>query len=345
LSGFSYVKRRLSQEELNVQLQSLRMQGDTIADTFIEANSGALKLVDTLTSNEELHEIKSSNPLYPLIKDVLEEFNQSESDLIIAAQRFFEKYASEISGILGLYSLPYCYAAEEGSKILTYSKYLVENPLKRLTETGEFLFAVSSQGGFEASGKGLIQILRTRILHAHIRHLSKSKIDYETPINLEDMLGTNLSFSLITLRGLRQLGIEPSRTEIESYFHLWGVIGRMLGLKSDLLPEEMRDASVLERSIRTRQFRENESGKILTKSLVEYYRKSSFFGRIDPAQLMASFIGPEVAKMIGLPSKDLLTTSAFSALRLKNYFTDFSQRNFELEVKRFAMSNPEITVS
>lgn len=169
-------------------------------------------------------------------------------------------------------------------------------------------------------------------MHAHIRKMSTTV--EETAVNLEDMLGTNLSFSLIVIRGLKKMGIYPRDTEVSAYLYLWKCIGQMLGIPFSLLPQEGKEASILERSIRKRQFRENEDGKKLTDSLVTYYRGNPFFKNIEVEEVIAEFVGKEVAPMIGLKLKPGLTRFSLDALRLKNFFTNFSRRNFEKEMKR-----------
>ncbi len=319
-----------SQSQLNLKLSDHRHQGDVLADKVYASTD--FKIYDFLKSEKKFNCTSQYPELRDVVTDIFQTYELADQDLIHAAQLFFEKYASEISGILGLYSLPYCYAGEAGAKILTQSKYLVENPEVRLRETGEFLFAVCRTNGFQEEGDGLFQILRTRLMHAHIRRVS-NRTD-EIPVNIEDMLGTNLSFSLIVIRGLKKMGIYPSDGEISSYMYLWKCIGRMLGIASELLPQNSKEASVLERSIRRRQFRENDDGKQLTNSLVDYYQGNPFFQNIEPAEVIAEFVGEEVAPMIGLKRKPGITRLSLDALRVKNYFSDFSSRNFEREMRR-----------
>ncbi len=326
-----------SHNALSDQLQELRQVGDPLAKTVID--EGAYQPLFTLRSNEFFFATDSaSKPISALVQDIRLKLETFDLDKINRAQVFFEQHAPEIMGVLGLYSLPYCYAAEEGSKILVKSNYLLANPDKRLQETGDFLLSVGQIDSFGSSGKGLSWILKTRLMHAAIRRQVELVMSYEMPINQEDLMGTNLAFSLIVIRGLRKMGINPKTSEIEDYLYLWKCIGEMLGIEKDRLPLDLRAASVLERCIRGRQFRENEPGKKLTRSLVDYYRRNDFFSRVDPVNLIAAFMGGQVSRMVGLSHSPSLELLGLEAIKLKNFFTDFSQRNFDTEMKRLGVA-------
>ncbi len=247
----------------------------------------------------------------------------------------------EILGLLGFYSLPYCYAAEEGARILCASKYLTEHPEKRLQETGDFLLSVSRQGAFNAESDGLVWIVKTRMIHARIRLQFREQHLSELPVNQEDLLGTNLSFSLLVIRGLRRMGVNVSDREAQDFLYLWQRIGVMLGLEPHLLPINMRQASMLERIIRKRQFRENEYGKRLAASLLRFYRSQSSAKWIDPEGIISFFLGNQVASMIGLKNSTMLTEGAMDLVRFRNFFTDFSKRNFELLRKQIRLSESQ----
>ena len=249
-------------------------------------------------------------------------------------QQFFEQYSPEILGILGFYSLPYCYAAEAGSKVLVQSKYLVENPEKRLRETGEFLIHTNSVSSFKPKGLGLVAILRVRLMHAWIRRQCLNNGHHEMPVNQEDLVGTNLSFSIIVLRGLRKIGIDPKESSFSAYMYLWKVIGEMLGIQDKLLPQEIQSASILERAIRNRQFRENKEGRILVNALVGYFENQEFLKNVDVSRLISAFVGPQVSKYLGLGAPNLSMNAVLGSVGILNFFKDYSSRNFGLIRRR-----------
>lgn len=186
------------------------------------------------------------------------------------------------------------------------SKRILEEPETRLTETAQFVFDVTAPDAFSAGGKGLASILKVRLMHAAIRYYIDSSNrwskDFAPPINQEDMAGTNLSFSLIPVRGLRKLGKRISAQESMDYINYWNHIGRLLGITAKLLPDSTRSAYLLERNIRQRQFRKSEAGVKLTASLLSYFdlmmKGTNMAGNARP--FVRYLMGNVVADKVGL---------------------------------------------
>jgi hypothetical protein len=313
-------------------LEDGRQLGDVLADAAflaIHEQPGLRKEIQGLVMNKSIKTFRTSSPaLEQLVQSIrFPEF--MDTGLMDISERFFQKYTFEIMGILGLYSLPYCYAAAEGAKVLGFSKTIMENPQKRLDETGQFVFHVNDKNSFSDEGMGFVSIMKVRLMHAAIRYYSKKHITYETPINQEDMAGTNLAFSLINLRGLRKIGIEPSKTESEAWIHRWNVIGSMLGINQQYLPDSIHAASRMERNIRNHQFKSSDEGKKLTRSLIDLLKSQEGFRFINPEQLMYDLMGNQVAKILGLRKSRIRPSLELNALQFRNFFQEFSSINYE----------------
>lgn len=316
-------------QAINDQLREHRQEGDPLADEvfqFLKSNPSYFHQFQQLSGNAELLNLELPDPLGKLLEDVHAKYTQFDQELLERGHIVFEKYAVPIMAILALYALPYCYAGENGSKVLVQSKYLLENPRKRLEETGEFLFAVGSRNAFQQSGFGFLQCLKVRLLHAGARFYSK--VEVEVPVNQEDLLGTNLAFSLIVIRGLQKIGVELTTDEKQAYIYLWNGVGQLLGIRSGLLPVDIKQAAVLERAIRVRQFRPNEDGKRLMQSLITMYTEDWPFKGLRPEDMISGFLGNEVSKCVGLPFSDFFSNVSLTPLKLKNSFTQFSVDNF-----------------
>lgn len=231
----------------------------------------------------------------------------ADRKLMARGSGFFIRRADAIMSLLGLLSLPYCYAAAEGAKVLYLTERLRDRPAKRLLDTAEFVWDVMAPDAFEPEGKGFASCLKIRMTHALARHYVLKNSSWPAtaglPVNQEDMAGTNLAFSLIVVRGLRKLGVAVSYEEQQSFMHLWNVIGFMLGVDEDLLPESGRSATLLESAISQRHFRISLEGRALAKSLLEHIT-------IDPAmrlspreiyQIMRFLLNDEVADILDIP--------------------------------------------
>lgn len=332
-----------SLSSLSKTLQDHRKIGDFPADLTLEQSNvqELYALFDSKSSNAEFFLRAKSSVLRNLASDVEHDFNSLNQDKLIAGQRVFQKYAMEVMTMLGLYSLPYCYAAAEGAKVLVLSKYILDNPTKRLQETGEFVISSNQVGAFDKNAQGLMAIVKVRLMHAVVRKFASEKIEYETPINQEDMLGTNLSFSIIIIRGLKKIGIELTKQEVDDYLYLWFGIGVMLGIKKDLLPENIKEASILESIIRERQFRESDEGKVLTDSLINLFKTNWKFSPIKPESIVAELVGSPYSQYIGLKSS-LDARTAISIMKMKNLSKSFSESNFDGLLKQIQRMKVEV---
>jgi len=226
------------------------------------------------------------------------------------ASAFFSKHKSLILYLLGVLSLPYCYAARKGVQVLFFSKRLEKDTFRRLQETALFVLKANSYS-LENETNWKNDILKIRLLHALMRVFvlksNKWQQEWGEPINQEDMAGTNLSFSYIVLRGMRKLGFAFSTKEAEDFLHLWNVIGYLLGVQETLLPNTMQEAFWLDKQISEKEFAPSYEGKILFKSLVATFSQQSplpIFADFAVAQ-MRFLLGEKVAQILDIPAKNI----------------------------------------
>ena len=70
-----------------------------------------------------------------------------------------------------------------------------------------------------------------------------------------------LQLSCAVLDGLRRLGLEPAAADAQTYFHSFRVIGYMMGISPQVLPESLAEAHELAALISERQFGESPEGR------------------------------------------------------------------------------------
>lgn len=249
-------------------------------------------------------------------------------------QAFFKKHTASLSLMLMLMSLPYDYAAANGAQVLLMSERMSYDTGKRLAETGKYVFDVGTPGGFSSRGKAIASAQKVRLIHAAIRyHIKKSgnwQQKWGEPVNQEDMAGTNLSMSLIPVRGMRKLGIAVSRESSMAYVHLWNVASFMMGVNEDLLPDTAKEAFVLDKAIADRQFRQSEAGMTLTSSLLAYIGQSTDFQLqwLAP-KLMRYLLGDDLADMLAVPGGKLPSSLLVNPLQNWNRLTSLLQPDSE----------------
>jgi hypothetical protein len=129
------------------------------------------------------------------------------------------------------------------------------------------------------------------------------------PINQEDMAGTLMTFSFVVLDGLQKLEVRLEQREREDFLYTWVSIGRLLGIREDLLPPDMRRAEALTRSIYRRQIAESVEGKLMTVALIQGMTRllrSSWLESL-PAAMIRHFLrrdpfeGRDIAELLGVP--------------------------------------------
>lgn len=296
-------------------LQEMRTKADPIADPVVQymMQSGQrdkLSLYWKIIESKE----KSSSEIPLELQSYL---SQTESiplwvDLrrLERGQLFFARNARSILSILGCLSLPYCYAAADGAQVLLLSQRIHHDTYQRLAETAQFLLDVSSPKAF-STGNGIQKIQQVRLIHAISRYYASNSpqwnVQWGTPVNQEDMAGTNLAFSYIVLQGLQKLGFQWTKDEGEDFLYLWNVIGAMLGVDQQLLPNNLQEAYWLDRTISQRHFRHSAAGVTLTQALLTCLydiNKDSPISRNFIHAYMRYLLSNSIADMLEIPSAD-----------------------------------------
>jgi hypothetical protein len=328
------MKIKISRNFTNTFLNSFRTIADAPADTVVEvlvAQGGMPELRSMSVFLGDASNLQiASQPV--VVQDFISENNKLPNWLdkqkMEAGLAFFWKNAQQIALTLGCYSLPYCYAAADGAQVLWLSERIRNDTFKRLEETGEFLFGIMQEPDWQ-NGKNGIKILKIRLIHAIARYFSIQSKQWNsawgTPVNQEDMAGTNLAFSYIALRGLRKSGVATTETEEEAYLHLWNVVGFLMGVNEQLLPQNLREAYQLDKAIATRHFKPSEAGRGLAKALLQTLETQTAANnpalKSFPAAQMRFLLGDDVADLLSLPKVKFET----SLLKLTSDLSIFPQ--------------------
>lgn len=112
-------------------------------------------------------------------------------------QRFFAENGQLYTAMLGLYSLPYCYAFADGAEVLVRSKRIIDSIGERLGETGSFVMEIFKPGAFTSERSAFLVCAKVRLIHAFSRyfisHYAKDWDNaYGKPVNQETCSGPTL---------------------------------------------------------------------------------------------------------------------------------------------------------
>jgi hypothetical protein len=264
-----------------------------------------------------------------------------QEEKIKLAQEFFNKNGSLYLTLLGLYSLPYCYAFADGAQVLYRSQRITNDIGNRLAETALFVLEAFQPGLFILHDQGMMSILKVRLIHSYGRFLiQKHSKDWNPhwghPINQEDLLGTNLAFSLLVLRGFNKLKRKIDQETFESILHYWKVLGHYLGLQIDYWPTTSKEAFELEKLIRKRHLKSSREGKLLLKGLMQYLvsemEGSPSLNQIE--SIIAYFLDEDASEALGLKHQLIIPPFLLSPLFNFNFNVNNPKDQSYLKVKQ-----------
>ncbi|WP_296703005.1 oxygenase MpaB family protein [Algoriphagus sp.] len=332
----------------NDQLNDLRKQMDPSAD---QAVLDLIKNPEIISQINHWENIPSEIPIdFPeSVKTLLKDYNMipsiQDQGILKRGQGFFNERGDIYLAMLGFYSLPYCYAFADGAEVLVRSKRIMEESGKRLGETAKFLLEIFKPGAFITSNNAFLVCAKIRLIHAFsryfIEHYAKDwKEEYGKPINQEDLLGTNLAFSLLVLRGMRKIGFNISKDDTEVVLAYWKYVGKLMGIQEGFWPDTSKEAFELEKLIRKRHMKNSLAGERLIRSLLNYYEENQReeFLKGKSESLVAFMIGKEASKALGIKSELPLTSeimgTIFKFLGWKNYAGNKSHSRFSYEFEQ-----------
>lgn len=201
---------------------------------------------------------------------------------IARAEEIFFDYGPLSCILLFCASLPECYVIPDLADVLHVAGQLEQHTEYRIRSTAAMIFPVMMQGGLtQADGAGVAQVLKVRLIHATIRNLilrgspqaaeaagfkavqplagvANDQDMYGAlfahgwdiptlglPCNQEELAYTLLTFSYVFLRSLRKLGLGLPREDEEAFLHGWNVAAHVLGVRRELMAENMEAAKAL----------------------------------------------------------------------------------------------------
>lgn len=300
-------------------LGAARHRGDAPADAAV---AGVYQSGDVPAVNALIRQIfENDDPVPPGLPAGVREYfaataalpDWMEPSRIKTAQKLFEDHGIQITFGLFCSSLPQAYAGANGALVLQETGAMLSRVQQRIMETAQFLFDVLDPGGFGPDGRAVRSAQRVRLMHAGVRGLLLSRKaplwnvpGRGLPINQEDLVGTLMTFSVVTFEAMRRFGVKASDREGDDWIHHWCVVGHLLGIERELMPRSLRDAQDLMEGIRQRQWVKSEQGARLTAALCRmvegFFTKGTLSG-FAPT-LIRFLAGDDCADLLEVPESD-----------------------------------------
>lgn len=299
--------------DTGVLLDGLRRAGDSSADAVIGdlARTQQIRAVSRLLR----HLVDNDQPVpEELPPSIARWLNQTaelppwiDPDRFERGSRLVLEHGPQVCVVLATASLVYCYAGYPGVKVLTFSRRLDHDAVRRVGETAQFVLEVMAPGSLHSGGRGIRKIQKVRLLHAAIRHLVTTSRRWDVdgdgvPICQEDLAGTLMSFSSIVVDALRKLGVRVDDEEAEDYYYRWRSIAEMLGIDPVAIPPDLAAARALTDLIAQRNHRRSDEGIEMTRALVELHSSSLPPGFAGAAPALTRYLmGDEMCALVDLP--------------------------------------------
>jgi ER-bound oxygenase mpaB/B'/Rubber oxygenase, catalytic domain len=313
--------RTLDIDLSDTRLDSLRMVGDDEIDqwipTHLATKGNAKQYVRRLVANG-FADLLAADPSTPRLPD------WADKAKLWAGQEFFRRYGLEIAAALFSASLPMSYTAARGARVLTTTAALVSDPRRRLAETGQMLLDAmasddSSKPPLDPDTRAYQAARGIRLFHGAVRHLilTDPGVNWHTktqgiPINQEDLVGTLSVFTVAVIASLDEMGVTCTVEDRDAFFHLWLVIGHLLGINYDGLyrqppltaepPLTYAEMQLLARVILERNADSSPGGRELMAALLDVSERSMPpFLKDLPRTVTRRLIGNKDADMLGVP--------------------------------------------
>ena len=294
-------------------LNPMREVTDPLADEVVASvvNSGGLEAFDAMMKQLVNNRDKVLDTLPKIVDDFFEKTKTlpewADKEKIVRGEKVFDLYGPEMITMLFFVALPYAYATKKGSHVLAITAELTKHVHRRIFRTAQFIMDVMQRGGLGPNGRGIRSAQKVRLLHASLRYYIANKSKWKSEwnptwgqaINQEDMAGTLMDFSVGVMRGLERAKINLSPEDAEAYLHCWKVVGHIIGVRPELLPENVEDAFDLADTIIERQLGESDSGKALIEDLIRFIQGfiPRFFSGF-PATATRYLSGDKIADVI-----------------------------------------------
>ncbi|AFY62137.1 oxygenase MpaB family protein [Synechococcus sp. PCC 6312] len=301
-----------------IRCKEFLFRGDPLADEAVLALAKLSSGKAVRTLNSLLNDGRDSTPDAPDALKAL--FDQLESlplwvdwERIEIGSQTIQRLSLLVAPVLSLYSLPLMYASPAGTKPLVFTGNFVDRAPRRLAETSRFVRLTCQSGGLRRFSEGFKLNVKVRLMHAQVRRLLQSSGQWHReemgiPVNQCHMAVTLILLSLGVIKGLRDLGVIFTQTEVEGVLLLWAYSGYISGVDPEFLCTSETQAESLLQLLLTQEGFPNEDSRLLVQALRTMPLPTELAGApwFDDvaATLSRSLLGDQFADSLEIPASE-----------------------------------------
>ncbi|MQY26129.1 oxygenase MpaB family protein [Nocardia aurantia] len=109
----------------------------------------------------------------------------------------------------------------------------------RIAKTAKFGYDIGTVNAYAPDGEMIVTCVKTRIIHAAVRHLLPSSPHWPDdikPISQNDVMVTWHSLATTIMRVFKQWNLNIPPGESDGYLHSWQLAGHFLGVRDEYIP-------------------------------------------------------------------------------------------------------------
>lgn len=230
-----------------------RQTWDTQADPLV---ASLLDRGDVPKVNELLRTWKKNGQPLPAglpsdLRDFMEQARQlpswTDQNKLAAAVRFNEKRGLYLGVLYGFASGMMSTVIPKEALAVYYSKGGA-NMKNRISKTAKLGYDIGSRNAFQADGEMIVTSVKTRLVHAAVRHLLPQSPHWthmapeDVPISQHDMMVTWHSLPTTAMRNLNAWNVKVPTDESDGFLHSWQLSAHLLGIEDQYIPATWNEA-------------------------------------------------------------------------------------------------------
>lgn len=289
---------------------------DSAADPLLKSllERGAVPEVNELLWDWETNEQPLPDGLPSDLRDFMEDARQlpswADHDKLELAAEFNKSHGIYLNLANGPGGGMLAAAIPQEARSVYYSNGGADME-SRVAKTSIFGFSVGSLDAFRPEGTCVVECLKTRLVHAAVRHLLpqsehwRESADEDIPINQEDMLVTWHTLPTFAMRSMEDWEVPVTDDEAEAYLHVWQVTASMIGISDEYIPATWQAAYEQSDEIMARNMGPTDEGIYIADTLLSQLSNRFHEATRPMVNSLARFlIGDETADWIEIPREE-----------------------------------------
>ncbi|MER5421017.1 oxygenase MpaB family protein [Streptosporangium roseum] len=183
----------------------------------------------------------------------------------------------------------------------------------RISKTAKLGYDIMSQNAYRPDGEMIVTCVKTRLVHAAVRHLLPQSphwsevAEEEIPISQRDMMVTWHSLPTTVMQKLTAWKVPIPAAESAAFLHSWQLCAHMLGIKDEYIPASWAEANTQAGQVLDPVLAPTAEGVKLADILLNL--GSSVDGAILSKPILGAFtrfmLGDEIAAWLKIPREPI----------------------------------------